>query len=222
MAEELRKEMSDAMARVNMWASTKEKELNNIKIEHTSFLDTQNDLTQRLKQREREAKNKMEKLMQEINKHQEGIRSLKVQNDSLKGKSEELPSELKSLQEELEMEKENYKTILNDLDSQDSSMRRKKHALEMGHELYETRLGLKFDKTNDGSLVFKMRNIDPSFPSREFSFSIRVEEDEKYHVMHCNPEIDGLDQLVAVLNDTNSLSHFVRSVRQSWRQPYAK
>ena len=71
--------------------------------------------------------------------------------------------------------------IGSDLDSQDSSMRKKKLALEMGHELYETRLGLKFDKTNDGSLVFKMRNIDPSFPSREFSFSIRVEEDEKYH-----------------------------------------
>ena len=45
MAEELRKEMSDAMARVNMWASTKEKELNNMKIEHTSFLDTQNGMS---------------------------------------------------------------------------------------------------------------------------------------------------------------------------------
>eukprot|EP00960_Hanusia_phi_P031347 749242-Hanusia_phi.AAC.3 len=220
MAEELRKEMSDAMARVNMWASTKEKELTNIKIEHTSFLDTQNDLTQRLKQREREAKSKMEKLMQEINKHQEGIKTLKVQNDTLKGKSEELPSELKSLEEELEMEKENYKTILSELDNHDTSMRKKKNALEMGHELYETRLGLKFDKTSDGSLVFKMRNIDPSYPSKEFSFSIRVEDDEKYHVMHCNPAIDGLDKFVATLNETNSLSQFVRTIRQSWRQPF--
>jgi hypothetical protein len=83
-------ELNDVLSKVNSWSLSKEKDLMSVQAEHTSFLDTHNgrhaycsktclacgpcmlmsaslchpDVTMQLKRREREAKAKIDKLMQ--------------------------------------------------------------------------------------------------------------------------------------------------------------
>jgi hypothetical protein len=57
----------------------------------------------------------------------------------------------------------------------------KKAQLENGHELYERYLGLILERQLKGPLVFKMHNIDPKNPKRQFSFAIGINDDTEQY-----------------------------------------
>ncbi len=81
----LQADLDGVLAKVNTWSASKEKNLSDLKVSHNTFLDTQNgvhsilpgfgiflllsyvdiaEYTNELKQREKQAKNKMEKISQ--------------------------------------------------------------------------------------------------------------------------------------------------------------
>eukprot|EP00961_Rhodomonas_salina_P234272 3166219-Rhodomonas_salina.3 len=157
--------------------------------------------------------------MTEASKHQEALDKISAETEQLKEMSSQLPTELQALQKQLSEEKENHEKELQGathvlpidtslfadcfllavaaLSHSDRTRAQKQSSLESGHELYQKRLALKFERFQDG-LVIKMHNIDPEAPQRQFSFSIRVEDDTNtYTVRECTPMVDDLEELVS-------------------------
>jgi hypothetical protein len=63
---------------------------------------------------------------------------------------------------------------------------------------------------------FCFTKLDPSDPSREFSFLLIVDEDDKFDVVECQPTIEAtqLIEIVAELNRTEDMSVLARRMRK--------
>ena len=87
--------------------------------------------------------------------------------------------------------------------------------LTTGALLYK-KLGLRFERSGGSvssnlKLVFTM--IDEKDPLREFAFVVRVDAEDKYHLVKCSPSLSQTTELVQLLNQTNDFSAFVRRMR---------
>ena len=79
-------------------------------------------------------------------------------------------------------------------------------------------LGLDFVRTDvDGRLRFAFTKLDEDDPSREFSFLLIVDEDDKYDIMDCDPDIPAakLEGVLDELNQTEDMSALARSMSKS-------
>ena len=69
---------------------------------------------------------------------------------------------------------------LSALASLEADKRYRLNELTKGQSYYETRLGLKFERIENDWLRIVYTQIDKSNPSREFWFSVRVDDANKY------------------------------------------
>ncbi|KAF0698318.1 Aste57867_11038 [Aphanomyces stellatus] len=84
-------------------------------------------------------------------------------------------------------------------------------------ELYR-KVGLAIDRKGDNNLGFIFTQIDRQVPTREFSFTLRINaENDVFVVDNCVPPVAEKDALLQQLNATGNLAHFVRSMRQQFQ-----
>ena len=89
--------------------------------------------------------------------------------------------------------------------------------LTYGIIAFKKRLGLDFQRLGANRLQLNFTNIDPNSHSRVFSFSIHVDEADKYNIISCSPAVEGTEQLLSALNASNDFSAFVRGMRVKFR-----
>ncbi len=66
------------------------------------------------------------------------------------------------------------------------------------------------------SYSFFFSQLDPNDPTRQFSFVLQVDDEDKYEIANCQPSIDAaiLVEICNRLNDTDDMSYLVRRMRK--------
>ncbi|KAG0480730.1 hypothetical protein HPP92_011285 [Vanilla planifolia] len=82
-------------------------------------------------------------------------------------------------------------------------------------EWYKNFLG--FHAEGGEGVKFIFSKIDPKNYDKEYSFVVRLDGD-RYTLLDCDPQVDGIDGLVEELNRTNGLFKFVRVVRGKFQE----
>ncbi len=107
------------------------------------------------------------------------VKRLQLSIKKLKDKESMLPHELETYRLRLERQQQRVELHEKDLDSKRHSLNQTMTQITKGTSYYQTRLGFEI-RLIDRVLRFVFIYIDPANPSREFSFSIIVNDDDKY------------------------------------------
>ncbi|XP_020085723.1 kinetochore protein spc25 isoform X2 [Ananas comosus] len=75
---------------------------------------------------------------------------------------------------------------------------------------------LGFRSLGGEGVKFIFNKIDASNLDEEYSFTIRLDND-KYYLLHCDPYMEEINELVNDLNRTNDLFKFVRIMREKFQ-----
>ncbi|XP_020576689.1 kinetochore protein spc25 [Phalaenopsis equestris] len=87
--------------------------------------------------------------------------------------------------------------------------------LKEATDWYKSVLGF---KTEGGEGVkFTFNKIDPNDQEKEYWFIVRL-DGGIYSLLHCNPEVNDIDELMKELNRTNGLFKFVRDMREKFQE----
>ncbi|XP_042384207.1 kinetochore protein SPC25 homolog isoform X2 [Zingiber officinale] len=133
--------------------------------------------------------------------------------------------QLKKTITELRRKKDEYGSTISkqlvDLKAQEEKsnhdmLERKK--IEEAIEWYSRFLGFRVECGEGVKFIFD--KIDVKNPDDEHSFSIRLENDA-YKLLDCKPYLEGILELIQVLNKTNSLFKFARIMREKFQDAAA-
>ncbi|XP_072959412.1 kinetochore protein SPC25 homolog [Typha angustifolia] len=75
---------------------------------------------------------------------------------------------------------------------------------------------LGFRAVGGEGVKFIFNKIDSKDAEKEYSFTIRL-DDDKYNLLHCDPYIEDINELIKDLNKTNDLFKFVRIMREKFQ-----
>ena len=96
--------------------------------------------------------------------------------------------------------------------------------LTMGMILYK-RLGLTFEKGENGSLRFVFTMIDRNDPERPFTFMLCVNDEAMYEIRECSPPLNAgtILRLVDILNESHDgsadgFTTFVIGMRNAFKE----
>jgi len=98
-----------------------------------------------------------------------------------------------------------------------AKMERHLNDLTHGVRMY-TALGLEFLKAENDCMKFVFTQLDPKDPTRQFSFLIFVDADDRYQLVETTPSIPAaVTQLhIRTLNADNNIGRFVVNMRKSF------
>ncbi|XP_011622077.1 kinetochore protein spc25 isoform X2 [Amborella trichopoda] len=129
--------------------------------------------------------------------------------------------ELKNIIQNQRAKKDEYATIisrvllasetLEEMNDQNISYRK---GQEGAVQWYNRFLGFRIEAGHGIKFIFN--KVDPRNPEKEFSFTVRHWQD-KYYLQDCDPNLEGTDDLLRELNQTNCLFKFVRVMREKFR-----
>ena len=89
--------------------------------------------------------------------------------------------------------------------------------LSKGVSLYQQRLGLEF-RRNNSSIQVIFTKIDPKHVDLPFSFTFRINAEEEYELLACEPRLHGLRPVVEELNKTQNVQQFVITMRGKFKE----
>jgi len=167
------------------------------------------------------------------NNHQDNISSQKI---SLEEKSTEVQTEILKLKaeqenrekrvQEIALEESKQRIRANDASSLKRAAEESKKTtiddLTRGVVNYK-KLGLDFTQIGrDAQLQFFFTELDPVDPSRKFSFVLDINDEEKYDIVDCDPNVD-VNVLVDILKELNGsdradMSMLVRRMRRAFKE----
>ncbi|KAL1515932.1 hypothetical protein AB1Y20_002546 [Prymnesium parvum] len=164
-------------------------------------IDTAQDALQHQAAEERQ---RTEKLRHDLDQ-------LAMQESNLPPEQQRLQSQLEQQQALVEQRERACERLLH-------SKNLKLDELQKGSKLYSARLGLAFEQMGGERLRLIFTDLDQHAPSRQFSFHVFVDGNDKYHIEQCNPAVPALDQLLDALNEANNFSSFVRAMRKEFKK----
>ncbi|XP_078179198.1 kinetochore protein SPC25 homolog isoform X1 [Carex rostrata] len=85
-----------------------------------------------------------------------------------------------------------------------------KENLDSAIAWYQKALGLQVLVGEGVKFIFN--KIDSTNPEKEYSFTVRLDND-KYNLLQCDPLVEGIDDLLKEVNETNDFFRFVRVMR---------
>ncbi|XP_078174861.1 kinetochore protein SPC25 homolog [Carex rostrata] len=85
-----------------------------------------------------------------------------------------------------------------------------KENLDSAIAWYQKALGLRVLVGEGVKFIFN--KIDSTNPEKEYSFTVQLDND-KYNLLQCDPLVEGIDDLLKEVNETNDFFGFVRVVR---------
>jgi hypothetical protein len=141
------------------------------------------------------------------------------QKENLQSKMNELEPQLQALGEEEMRESARVKKIRDEYEALKAQAGRTMDDLTHGIRMYSG-LGLEFQKAQDQCMKFIFTLIDSHDPTRQFFFLMRVDDDDKYRLVQCEPSLsDGyLHGLVTCLNKDNDIGKFVVNMRRAFQK----
>jgi len=129
---------------------------------------------------------------------------------------EELPQEISELRAIAERAEASLNEAKMNLSTATTAHSEKLNSLEQGVKHYAA-TGLTFDRAGDNKLKLTFTQIDPSNPGREFSFTLNVNDQNKYEVTDCDPEMSIVGKLVEKVNNDNDFGAFVKAMRKGFQ-----
>ncbi|KAG0593286.1 hypothetical protein M758_1G311100 [Ceratodon purpureus] len=104
---------------------------------------------------------------------------------------------------------------MSDITDKLSHRKQKVKALHEATGWYKRLLSTRCEYSDAVKFIFT--NVDPRDPDRVFSFSIRLDKSSKsWTMVDCNPRVEASGSFVELLNESNELSRFVRSMRREF------
>ncbi|KAJ4786127.1 Kinetochore protein spc25 [Rhynchospora pubera] len=88
-----------------------------------------------------------------------------------------------------------------------------KENLDSAIAWYQKSLGLQVVEGEGVKFIFN--KIDSTNPDKEYSFTVRLDND-KYNLLRCDPLVEGIDDLLKEVNKTNDFFGFVRIMREKF------
>uniref|UniRef100_A0A1D1Z4M4 Kinetochore protein SPC25 n=1 Tax=Anthurium amnicola TaxID=1678845 RepID=A0A1D1Z4M4_9ARAE len=126
--------------------------------------------------------------------------------------------ELRKIVQELKAKKDEYEAIISvglETLNQDSCRDSVDgEDLEDAILWYDKVLG--FQTEGGEGVRFIFDKIDLESPDKEYSFSIRL-DDDTYRLLQCEPYVEDIEELLAELNQSNGLFKFVRTMREKFQ-----
>lgn len=146
----------------------------------------------------------------EINYHNAAI-------ESLCEKKSVFERQLSNLEQEELAEVERMEMIKKDHDEKKTVMEKSMNDMTHGISRFSA-LGLQFQRAHNQCIQFIFTQIDPTNNLKEFSFSLLVDEQERYRLVDCSPALDqrSLYYLCNELNQDNKISKFVFNMRKEF------
>ena len=185
--------------------------------EHKSFME-------KAEQKKVALRKKIDEYRTEASKIKGDLVTVKALEKKLEEESENLDSQYRQMPErlsELRRKEEVARRKLAQLSTE--VMKHSKETNQMNNDLtygiiaFKKRLGLDFQRLGANRLKLSFTQIDPRNHSLVFSFSIHVDETDRYNMIDCSPFVSGTDELLATLNSSNDFSEFVRAMRCKFR-----
>ncbi|KAJ3687754.1 hypothetical protein LUZ61_016918 [Rhynchospora tenuis] len=105
---------------------------------------------------------------------------------------------------------------LNALEASEEKLRQgqlEKENLDSAIAWYQKSLGLRVVEGEGVKFIFN--KIDSTNPDKEYSFTVRLDND-KYNLLQCDPLVEGIDDLLKGVNKTNDFFGFVRVMREKF------
>eukprot|EP00942_MAST-04A_sp_MAST-4A-sp1_P014863 g14863.t1 len=171
-----------------------------------------------------ELKNSLTKLENDALKVRDDIsnermieKRLEDERENLRRQDREMPIRLAELHGRENKVKNDLLTASSDVSERARITNQVNNDLTYGIIAFKKRLGLNFQRLGANRLQLNFTNVDQNNHSRVFSFSIHVDETDKYNIISCTPEVEGTEQLLTALNASNDFSAFVRGMRVKFR-----
>tara|TARA_B110000008_G_C16836098_1_gene510645 strand:+ start:156 stop:818 length:663 start_codon:yes stop_codon:yes gene_type:complete len=171
-----------------------------------------------------ELKNSLTKLENDALKVRDDIsnermieKRLEDERENLRRQDREMPIRLAELHGRENKVKNDLLTASSDVSERARITNQVNNDLTYGIIAFKKRLGLDFQRLGANRLQLNFTNVDQNNHSRVFSFSIHVDETDKYNIISCTPEVEGTEQLLTALNASNDFSAFVRGMRVKFR-----
>ena len=171
-----------------------------------------------------ELKNSLTKLENDALKVRDDIsnermieKRLEDERENLRRQDREMPIRLAELHGRENKVKNDLLTASSDVSERARIANQVNNDLTYGIIAFKKRLGLDFQRLGANRLQLNFTNVDQNNHSRVFSFSIHVDETDKYNIISCTPEVEGTEQLLTALNASNDFSAFVRGMRVKFR-----
>ena len=142
---------------------------------------------------------------------------LEEERENLRRQAAEMPSRLAELHAKEAAARNKVSAVSDDAQERARATNQVNNDLTFGIIAFKKRLGLDFQRLGANRLKLNFTQVDPDNHGRVFSFSIHVDEADRYNIIDCTPQVAGTAQLLAALNSSNDFSEFVRGMRCKFR-----
>lgn len=197
------------------WAVSRERDSAATRKEHLKYMLEFQQQQQQLDERLRHLHSFSEEVKVKMQQQRAEMDALKEVAAKFENENGKLEREVREVRDRVALEELQYRIKITSLDDKHNKAEAQVALMKKSALLYRKRLGLKLRQTSN-ELVFGFTQIDPSDPQREFQFSLRISEDDKFHVTACDPPLPSLTQLVSNLNATNNFAQFVKRIRNEF------
>ncbi|XP_053374209.1 kinetochore protein Spc25-like [Mercenaria mercenaria] len=145
------------------------------------------------------------------------LENLKTELEKLYSLSQELHTTKAKCEAENKSVKTDIEQIKTDIDAPTQAKQELQY-LNKASDIFSSMLGLTFKKTHGGRIQVIFTHIDEKDPLMAFYFFLQIQgPSRKYVVTDAEPSIDGVDDLVTQLNETNNLRHFMLAMRNKFK-----
>ena len=142
---------------------------------------------------------------------------MEEERENLRRQAAEMPSRLAELHAKEAAARNKLSAVSDDAQERARATNQVNNDLTFGIIAFKKRLGLDFQRLGANRLKLNFTQVDPDNHGRVFSFSIHVDEADRYNIIDCTPQVAGTAQLLAALNSSNDFSEFVRGMRCKFR-----
>ena len=135
----------------------------------------------------------------------------------LKQQKKDLERQISACEVEEERESQRYELTRTEHERMQIKLEQSMNDLTQGVKLYLA-LGLEFQRTEGDCMKFIFTQIDPTAPSKQFYFTIYVDETDKYNLVDTSPRLDPAmcSRFVNNFNVDNNIGRFVVNMRSAF------
>eukprot|EP01122_Echinamoeba_exundans_P011306 TRINITY_DN4450_c0_g1_i1.p1 TRINITY_DN4450_c0_g1~~TRINITY_DN4450_c0_g1_i1.p1 ORF type:complete len:231 (-),score=52.04 TRINITY_DN4450_c0_g1_i1:100-792(-) len=205
---------------IDAWCRTQKEEIQRSQRQHIDFSKEADTKIKLLHKNEKKLQVLIEKNRKDEEKENEDLENLEKQNMRLQEQLEALPEKVEQLQRETKREEQNLETKKAELQRSEHNKKLRLKEYSSGIAYYQQFLGLTYERVGEQGLRLVFTKVDSKNPSKEFYFSLSLNESNSYEMGECQPEVQCID-ILEQLNSSNNLSVFVVGMRKLF-QEYAR
>lgn len=150
------------------------------------------------------------------------LSELKAELEQLCSVTQRLNSTKSETEAQIESTKKEIEEVKRDI-AAPTEAKQKLEYLQQASKVFGSALGLTFRKTKGSKMQILFNNIDEKDPLMTFYFFLQIHgTTRKYVVMDPEPPIEGVEELVARVNETNDFRQFIIDMRQKFKETVKK